>query len=192
MENVSQAKGAEPVAVLTLRTVKRGNEEKFEAALHDFISESLHSEGQLGVHVIRPPTGSDSREYGIVRRFISREARDNFYRSELFKKWEEKIAPMTEGSPVRQELTGLEAWFSLPGREATVTPPRWKMALATVVGVYPTSMLVPWLLQPLIGKLPPLLQAFFIAAGIVVILTWAVMPLLVKLLERWLLPREEA
>lgn len=184
-------KQEEPVAVLTQRTVKQGCQEKFEAALHDFISASFRTEGQLGVHVIRPAPGTGSREYGILRRFSSAEARDGFYRSRLFQEWEETVAPMVEGAPARQELSGLEAWFSLPGRTEVPQAPRWKMALVTLAGVYPVSILVPWLLHPLIMPLHMFLQAFFIALGIVVMLTWAVMPALVKILRPWLYPRKE-
>lgn len=183
-------KQEEPVAVLTLRTVKQGYQDKFEAALHEFISASLHAEGQLGVHVIRP-SGSGSREYGILRRFSSLAARDSFYHSASFREWEERIAPMVEGTPVRQELSGLEVWFSLPGAAAAKHPPRWKMALVTLLGVYPVSLVVPRLLHPLIATLHPLLAAFIIALGIVLMLTWVVMPVLVKILSPWLYPREE-
>jgi quinol monooxygenase YgiN len=58
-----------PVAVLALRTVRPGLGERFEAELHDFISQSLQTEGQLGVSVIQPVRESGSREYGILRRF---------------------------------------------------------------------------------------------------------------------------
>jgi len=178
----------EPVAVLTLRIVKEACREKYEAAMHEFIAGSFKTEGQLGVHVIRPAPGSGSREYGIIRRFSSTEARDSFYRSEMFKEWEEKVAPMEEGAPVRQELSGLEAWFSLPGRAAVAQPPRWKMALVTLLGVYPVSVVVPRLLQPLIENLHPLVRAFLVALGIVVMLTWVVMPALVRILRPWLHP----
>lgn len=191
MSTAPTAKSTEPVAVLTLRKVRPGYEERFEAALHDFIAQSFSTEGQLGVHVIRPAPGSGSLEYGIVRRFSSAEARDRFYHSALFQKWQAEVAQMTQGGPVRQELTGLEAWFTLPGQKSAVAPPRWKMALVTVLGVYPVSILVPWLLRPLTGTLHPLLQGFFIAAGIVVLLTWVVMPILVRLLKPWLRAREE-
>jgi len=190
MGHATSAKEQEPVGVLTLRRVKPGSEERFEAALHDFISASLHSDGQLGVHVIRPGAGNHPREYGILRRFSTSQACDTFYRSALFRQWEETIAPMMEGVPVRQELSGLETWFTLPGQRAMIPPPAWKMALVTVLGVYPVSILVPWLLQPLIGDLHPLLKALFIAMGIVVVLTWAVMPVLVKILKPWLYPRD--
>ena len=179
-------KTTEPVAALTLRTVKTGCEDRFEAELHDFISRSLHTEGQLGVHVLRPAPGSGSREYGIVRRFINSELRDHFYSSPLFLQWEQTVAQLTEEGLQRQELSGLETWFTLPGQRTIIPPPRWKMALVTVVGVWPTSMLVPWLLNPVIEKLSLPLQAFFVAVGIVILLTWAIMPLLVRILKPWL------
>lgn len=187
MDNYTKPdKSAEPVAVLTLRTIKPGCEERFEAELHDFILRSLNTEGQLGVHVLRPDPGSGSREYGIVRRFSNSEFRDLFYNSPLFRQWELTVALLTEGGPQRQELSGLETWFTLPGQRAVIPPPRWKMALVTVVAVWPTSMLVPWLLNPLIAKLPLPLQAFFVAVGIVILLTWAIMPVLVRILRPWL------
>lgn len=180
------SKSAEQVAVLTLRIPKPGFEEQFEAALHDFISDSFETEGQLGVHVVRPSPGSGSREYGIVRRFSSYQAHDRFYGSAIFKQWEQKVEQLTEGGPVRQELTGLEAWFSLPGRAGMTQPPRWKMAVVTALGVWPVSIIVPLLVKPLVGNLHPWIQAFFIAVGIVIVLTWAVMPVLVKIMRPWL------
>ena len=187
MKNNSSPKNpAEPVAVLALRTVKPGFEEKFEGALHDFISRSLQTEGQLGVSVMRPVQGSGLREYGILRRFSDSESRDRFYESPIFKQWEITVASLTEGEPKHQHLSGLETWFVLPGQRAVIPPPRWKMAVVTVVGVWPASMLVPWLLNPLIGKLPTPLQALLVAAGIVILLTWAIMPFLVRILNPWL------
>lgn len=172
--------------MLTLRTVKPGLEQKFESELHGFIADSLEAEGQLGVHVVRPAPGSSSREYGIIRRFSDAGARDRFYDSPLFKQWEGKVAELTEAGTVRQELTGLEAWFTLPGRDGAAHPPRWKMAAITALGVWPVSVFVPWLLKPLVAPLHPWVQALFIAVGIVIVLTWAVMPLLVRIMRRWL------
>jgi len=184
----SPEKSAEPVALLALRTVKPGFEEKFEAELHDFISRSLQGEGQLGVSVIRPVQGSGSREYGILRRFRDSASRQRFYESPLFQQWEVTVASLTEGEPKHQELSGLETWFVLPGQRAMIPPPPWKMALITVLGVWPVSMFVPWLLNPLISGLPMALQALFVAVGIVILLTWVVMPMFVRILKRWLYP----
>jgi uncharacterized protein len=178
----------EPVAVLALRTVKRGFEDRFEAELHAFISQSLQAEGQLGVSVIRPVRETGSREYGILRRFRDSASRDRFYESPLFQQWEIKVAELTEGEVKHRHLSGLETWFVLPGQRALIPPPPWKMALVTVLGVWPVSMFVPWLLNPLISRTPFTLQAPLAAVGIVILLTWVVMPVLVRILKPWLYP----
>ena len=175
-----------PVTVAVIRVVKPGSEEAFERAIHDFVQRSLHLPGQLGVHILRPAPGSGSREYGILRRFASAEARDEFYRLPLFNEWKQEVAGLVEGEPRYEHLSGLETWFTLPGQRAIVPPPRWKMALVTVLGVWPASMFVPWLLNPFISGLSSSLQALFMAAGIVILLTWVIMPALVRILKRWL------
>lgn len=42
------------------------------------------------------------------------------------------------------------------------------------------------MLNPLIGRQASALQALFIAMGIVILLTWGVMPVLVRILRPWL------
>ena len=177
-----------PVTVAVIRVVKPGSEEAFERAIHDFVQRSLHLPGQLGVHILRPAPGSGSREYGILRRFASAEARDEFYRLPLFNEWKQEVAGLVEGEPHYEHLSGLETWFTLPGQRAIVPPPRWKMALVTVLGVWPASIFVPWLLNPFMSGLASSLQALFMAAGIVILLTWVIMPVLVRILSPWLYP----
>jgi uncharacterized protein len=176
----------EPITVFTSRTVRSGHEEEFEAALQELIARSLRAEGQLGMSVMRPVEGSGSREYGILQRFRDAESRDHFYSSDFFQEWEAAEASFTEGGVAHPRLSGLETWFVPPGQRAVVPPPPWKMALVTILGVWPASILVPWLLDPLMGGLPWLLQALLVAVGIVVLLTWVIMPVLVRVLKPWL------
>ena len=130
-----------------------------------------------------PPPGSPSPEFGILRTFANAQERDSFYASPMFKTWEDRIRPLTEGEPVYRELTGLEAWFRSPRNP----PPRWKMALLTWVAVWPVSMAVPAALNPLLGqRVPNILFAGAVAGGIVLVLTWVAMPFLVKLTNGWL------
>jgi antibiotic biosynthesis monooxygenase (ABM) superfamily enzyme len=49
-------------------------------------------------------------------------------------------------------------------------------------------MFVPWLLNPLMSGLSLALQALLVAVGIVIRLTWVIMPVLVRILKRWLYP----
>lgn len=130
-----------------------------------------------------PPPGSSSPEYGILRTFASARERDDFYASPMFKAWEEKVKPLTEGEPEHRQLNGLEAWFRSPQNP----PPRWKMALLTWVAVWPVSMAVPAALYPLLGqRVSNALFAGAVAGGIVLVLTWVAMPILVTLAKGWL------
>jgi antibiotic biosynthesis monooxygenase (ABM) superfamily enzyme len=133
-----------------------------------------------------PPPGTKSPEFGILRTFTNEQERDDFYSSPMFLAWEERIKPLVVGEAVYRELTGLEAWFRSPQNQ----PPRWKMVLLTWIGVWPISMAVPAALNPLIGRsLPPVLFAGAVAGGIVLVLTWVGMPLLIKLTNGWLHPK---
>ncbi len=179
-----------PVTVALMRKVKPGREEEFERALHEFVAQSLQTPGQLGVHVLRPPEGSHSREYGILRNFRSAHDRDQFYKGQLFQEWKDRVADMVEGEPRYDHLTGLETWFTLPGQPSIVPPPRSKMGAVTLIGVYPVSLAIGLFLSPYLKQLPLALNLLLVSGIIVVLLTWVVMPLLTKLLKPWLYPQQ--
>jgi antibiotic biosynthesis monooxygenase (ABM) superfamily enzyme len=86
-------------------------------------------------------------------------------------------------------LSGLEAWFREGGEPM---PPRWKMALLTWPAVWFSSTLVRTIVAPALGpSVPQVVEAGFITAGVVVILTWVAMPFLVRVARPWLLPKSE-
>ncbi|PQV62661.1 hypothetical protein B1R32_12510 [Abditibacterium utsteinense] len=179
---------SEPVTVQIIRVVRPGSEAAFEAALHEFIASSLVGPDQDGVHVLRPAPGSGSREYGILRRFQSARARDEFYHSALFARWQKTVAPLVEGAPRYETLSGLETWFALPGNVPIVPPPRWKMALVTLLAVFPLSLVLQKLVAPQIHSWHSLLQYLTISSCMVVMLTWVLMPNLTRLLQGWIHP----
>ena len=159
---------------------------QFEEALNQFARRSLKASGAINMYCLRPPTGSDSREYGIMRSFADEADRAAFYQSALYQEWLVTIAPMIEIPATFQKLDGMEAWF----RESPADmPPRWKMAIISWIGVWPLSMLVPVVLVALFGpNIPPVWMAAATAGGIVGLLTWVAMPLLARLFAAWLKP----
>lgn len=176
----------ETIHIAVTRRVRREHAKAFERMLADFASRTLNDPNSRGVHLLFPPPCSDSNEYGILRSFANAAARDAFYESAVYKDWVASIDYMLEGEPTFRQLDGLEAWFREPHSSM---PPRWKMALLTWLGVWPVSMLVPAAVIPFLSPhIPGVLRSGLIAAGIVVALTWAVMPLLVKLMRSWLHP----
>ncbi len=174
-----------PLTVSIVRTVKAGREAEFEKALHDFVQCSLQLPGQLGVHIMRPAPGSESREYGIVRKFADREALQSFRSSALYLEWNTRVKALTDGDARFEELSGLESWFTLPGA-ALLPLPKWKMAAVTFLGVYPVSTGLAQVIGPLTGSWHFLLGNLVLSACVVVALTWTVMPLLTRLLHGWL------
>lgn len=178
-----------PITVSITRTVRPGCEAEFERALHEFVQRSLALPGQQGVHIMRPAPGSPSREYGIIRKFASREALTEFRTSPEYLEWNHLAVELTEGRGRTEELSGLESWFTLPGAPLHALP-KWKMAVATVVGVYPTSLL----LGETIGRWgrdwPIPLRTLVTAVLMVALLTWVLMPLVTKVLHGWLHPKD--
>jgi antibiotic biosynthesis monooxygenase (ABM) superfamily enzyme len=146
-------------------------------------------EGHLGVHVIRP--GPGSRDYTTIFRFSTPKQLRAWLDSDLrARRLRESEDLFTDPSQV-QELSGLEAWFTLPGRSTATPPPRYKMALTTFVAVFSLLMVIPRLLAPLIDPMPPLSRTLVVCATMVALLTYVVMPALTRALSGWLYPRRD-
>lgn len=181
---------SEPIHVAVVRKVKPGFEPMFEKALHDFVQHSLTLPGQIGVHIIRPAPGTDSREYGILRGFANREALTAFRTSPEYQKWRHLVEGLTEGSERTEELSGLESWFTLPGQPLRPLPP-WKMALLTYLGVDVVTTVLSWIVGPVIQPWPFLLRNSAFNVLVVACLTWVAMPLLTRVFQGWLHPMQE-
>jgi antibiotic biosynthesis monooxygenase (ABM) superfamily enzyme len=182
---IQSMNGLNSLTVSITRTVKPGCEADFERALHDFVQRSLSLPGQMGVHIVRPAPGSESREYGIIRKFADRQALVAFRTSPEYLEWSALAVEFTEGSGRIEELTGLESWFTPPGTPLSALP-RWKMAFATFLGVFPTVVLLNLTLGPAIRPWPFLLSSAVFNACVVVLLTWMVMPFINRVLHNWL------
>lgn len=173
-----------PIHVAITRRVLPGREEEFREALREFFQNSFDHRSVMGASMLTPPPGSNTREFGILRSFSSEAERDSFYQSGLFKAWDERARTMTEGEPVYRDLHGLEAWFRSPSGP----PPRWKMAVATLIGVFPTSAILGKTVGPLTHGWPFPVGPLVFSILMVSMLTWVVMPLVTRLLHHWLHP----
>lgn len=169
-----------PIHVAITRKVIPGKEEEFEAALQHFLGESFKRDGVHGAMMITSLKEDCKNEIGILRTFKDETEKDAFYNSELFKKWEAYAGTLTEDA-VYRDLTGLEAWFRSP-----TAPPRWKMALVTLCGVFPTSIFLNYTIGHWMKDGNVLLRIFMVAACMVGLLTWVVMPFVTKVFKGWL------
>jgi antibiotic biosynthesis monooxygenase (ABM) superfamily enzyme len=71
-------------------------------------------------------------------------------------------------------------------------PPRWKMWLVSIVAVYPLVLAFQALLVPRMAALPLPLRALAFPVVVLTLMTFAVMPMVTRLLRRWLAPRRDA
>ena len=175
------------IHVAITRRVKPGYEDAFEKAIKRFFAETAELPGVLGAQLIRPIPGSSSNTYGILRSFAGENERDAFYRSDTFREWQEVVAPMVEEHYRRTSLHGLEAFFADP--TVATHPPRWKMAIVTWLGVWPTVFIVSQILAPYLKPVPSWASTACVTLLVVMALTWIVMPVLTKILRPWLRPK---
>ncbi|MFN3193101.1 MAG: antibiotic biosynthesis monooxygenase [Aureliella sp.] len=167
------------------RVVREGKETDFEEALQRFVARSMDHHGTTGAHLLQPTDASRPREYGILRSFRSEDDMHAFYASELFAEWQSEVAELVEGEPVHRQLHGLEAFFH---NAQGSSPPRWKMAIVTWLGVFPVVLFWSSTLPPLLGTLHSVAVTAIVTAAAVVTLTWLVMPTLTRGLASWLHP----
>jgi antibiotic biosynthesis monooxygenase (ABM) superfamily enzyme len=174
----------EPITVIVTRAVRAGSEHAFEEAVKAFIPKALASAGHLGVHILRPAPGDQT--YGAVLKFRASRDWAAFQQSQDYLLFLAQIEPLLDGPPQVETLCGLESWFTPIGERVTRVPPRWKMALITWIGVcfgvYVVNLGFSWWSPDQLAWLNYLVTN----AVVVVLLTWAVMPILNRLFRRWL------
>jgi antibiotic biosynthesis monooxygenase (ABM) superfamily enzyme len=90
-------------------------------------------------------------------------------------------------------VTGLEGWFAInrgPGVDA-VPPAAWKQALAVLLALYPTVMILGYLTNPLMASLSFPIQMLIGNLLSIIVLTWLVMPFVTRVLGFWLAARAD-
>jgi len=170
-----------PLTVVVHRRIRAGQEATFLAAMRDFV---VAMPGHDGMQLLVPATGG--QDYTVIARFASPAARAAFTAKPEYRTWMEKLAALGEGDPRIDELTGLEGWLTAPDVPTLPRIPKPKMAVATFLGVYPVTTLLGLTVVPVMADLPLLLRNLVVAALVVALLTWLVMPLVTKLLHPWL------
>lgn len=173
------------VNVAITHEVKPGHEADYEAALREFARTSLQEPGTAGVLLLAPVPGTRGCEYGILRSFESQEACDAFYKSDRFRDFHDRTRSLVVDQAVRRKLHGLEAFFRDPQSNP---PPKWKMALVTWLGVFPSALLWSTLLPPYLDGMHDLLVRAIVNVLVVITLAWFVMPWLTKVFGPWLHP----
>lgn len=176
----------EPVSFVFSFTVRKGKEKEFEAWAHEITRAVTHFEGHLGSNWIR--TGPYN--YIVIIRFFDVDDSKKWLRSTVRSQLIQKAYPLIVEKKANrlQNVTGLETWFTLPGKVTIKPPPRWKMVLVTMIGIYPIGLVYQAYLVTYFKILPLLFRPIALSLLLTPILTYVIMPQLTKIFRKWLYP----
>jgi antibiotic biosynthesis monooxygenase (ABM) superfamily enzyme len=167
--------------------VQVGAQAQYEAWLQAITPAAQHFPGHQGVNIIRPSVGEDV--YTIVLHFDTLEHLQGWLGSETRRRLSAEIQPLLASDECVEIKTGLEFWFTPPTPRQRHPPP-YKQFLLTLSVIFPLTVLVPWALRPLFHIAPalglPVVSNFVIAAVIVGLATYVIMPRYTRLLAGWL------
>lgn len=180
----------DPVTLVFSFRVIQGREQAFEQWASEITKAASHFEGHLGANWIKPT--SYNQDYTVIYKFDSVDHFRVWEQSTVRAKLLEKgLALTTHNKPKKvEELTGLETWFMLPGIATLKPPPKWKIMLTTLLGIYPLIYLVQTFIAPYITEFPLYIKVLIFAAIITPTMTFLVMPNITRILKPWLYPNK--
>jgi uncharacterized protein len=165
------------------RNIAAGHEKDYDDWLERFMTSERLFHGYLGTTIIAPGGDSSSVRY-VINRFADKASLDAWENSEVALSLLEEVKKYS----TLQRVTGLETWFSLPDLKTIGAPPKWKMAIVSFIAAYSISLVAHYILSIYVGQ-RPLLTEILMTIILVIGLTYFAMPLLSRLLRRWLYPK---
>ncbi len=184
---MNKVKGIEcdtPVTIIVKRRPKPDRIDDFEKVMSGTTKDAMTFEGHLGANILRPTSADDY--YRIVFKFDSMRNYLAWEGSEIREQWLQRYAEVTLGEQELEILSGLETWFTLPGGEALVPPPKYKMMVVIFISIFPLSLLLGYGIRPFISELHIISQSAIMSLILVLLMTYIVMPLTSKVFHRWL------
>jgi antibiotic biosynthesis monooxygenase (ABM) superfamily enzyme len=184
MEKDTILTGDKAVTIVVSRHVFPGKEKEYDELIRRMIEEATKIPGNLGVTMLVPEPGKAGLHH-VVWRFADEKSMHVWETSYARQKLSHEADAISRRS--RQEATGLETWFSIPDVPELETPPHWKMAIVTFFAVYVLSILLIPLIKWAFGHLNFYVESIIVTAGLIGILTFAVMPFLSRhVFRNWL------
>jgi antibiotic biosynthesis monooxygenase (ABM) superfamily enzyme len=176
--------------LLVSRRPKPGFEAQFEWLMTEFISSAETFPGCLGAQLVCPgdESGVEDALYHALLAFETTEHLRAWQTSATRTMGLESIAPYLDGPTVERGISGLAHWFQPRMGIQPGQPPRWKIAVVTWLGIFPTVYLLFLLLGDILAPWPLLARIFLLTLLVVAVMTWGVAPRLTRLLRPWLYP----
>ena len=175
------------VTSVICRNINPGYEKDYDNWLKRFMALQRKAPGYLGVTIIIPGSSKSSMRY-IIRRFTDKASMETWDNSKEAVKLLEEVNNYSTRH--YEHSTGLETWFTLPGLKtlSQSPPPRWKMTIVIFFAAFAISSASRYILNPFIEQWPIFGNAIIFSAILVISLTYFALPIINRLLQRWLYP----
>jgi len=176
------------VTIVIQHDIRAGAHAEYEQWLKHIVPLAAAAPGHRGVNVIKPPEGGD--RYTVTLRFDTVEYAQQWLGSQTRRELIEQVQPMLSQDEQVDTVTGLEFWFTPPPGPMPKRAKPYKQFLLTLSVIYPLTLILPWILAPLFDAAPvlhyQLLSRLIVAAIIVGLMTYVIMPRYSKLAQKWL------
>ena len=178
-----------PVTVSIARKVRPGAEEQYEDWLRRLTKVALNFPGHQGVHILKP-SNTMSGEYVLIVGFDSYMHQRIWEQSSQRKQFIDELESedWIVGSANITKVPGSEFWFQLPQPmiPAHPSPKLYKMALVLFVVVFSLLMAINYTFSYWLAPLALPVKFAIMVAGQVFLMTYFVMPNLMRKLGPWL------
>ncbi|MCY1542687.1 hypothetical protein D9M68_784480 [compost metagenome] len=131
------------------------------------------------------PPRREGEEFHIVQKFASRAELEAWKASEEAADWHARLRDVSDHEPEYRILND-NLWFSAKAPPVAAPPARWRMAVVTWIGIFPTACLFIGLLLPVLMDVPFIPRIAVLTMLIVAAMYYVVMPRLLRWMAWWL------
>lgn len=172
------------VTLVITHTLRPDQAQRYEQWLGKIMPVAAEFPGHLGANVIRPTDGQNL--WNIIIRFDTVEHLYNWTQSDTRRALVEEIAPLLAEGDKTEIRTEAAFWFTPPASHVR-QPKRWKQFLITLLVIFPSTNLVPWLTSIVLPSMKGSLLLHLINdACVVALVVWFWMPIVTRLFAGWL------
>jgi antibiotic biosynthesis monooxygenase (ABM) superfamily enzyme len=185
MDNTPQP---DMVTIVIQHDIRAGAHGQYEQWLRHIVPLAAAAPGHRGVNVIKPAEGGD--RYTVTLRFDTVDYAQQWLNSPIRRELIAQVQPMLSQDEKIDTVTGLEFWFTPASGQPQKRAKPYKQFLLTLSVIYPLTLILPWILAPVFDAAPvlhhQLISRLIVAAIIVGLMTYVIMPRYSKLAQKWL------
>jgi uncharacterized protein len=170
------------VTLVSAVRLKPGAEHAHRVLQDQAVADARRIGGLVRAELIPAIEGVQSETVALLT-FADRPGLDRWLTSPQRDTALERMAGLLDGDRTLTVIGDFAGWFR---SGAGHNPPRWKQALVVLAGLIPVSLAVSLVRAQLLPQLALPAAVALTAACNVVVLTWAVMPVLTRIVGRWL------